>query len=448
MILQVNSRFLYTFISALIILAGSLFAIQYAKGGFRITDNGFARQTGVLSATSFPTAAEVYINGKMVTLTDDTLYLDPGTYSIEIFKDGYSPWRKELTIEKELVTVTNAQLFPTTPSLTPLTFTGAQNISPSPDGQKLLYYTASASAQAKKGLYVMELTNSFLSLQRGPKQIAEDDGRFDLSTVQFIWSPDSSQVMLISPEREVLLETDQKNVLASLPDISFSRKQILSEWQQEMYVREREFLREFPDEVIAMATQSARNVYFSPDKKRLLYTATAATTLPPDLVPPVPAPNSQPESRQILPGMIYVYDREEDRNFAVGLEPEFVATPQSKQLLALDLSQSTPLTLQASPSAFTTLQASTSALTASSFNAYYTPLYAATFQWYPDSKHLLYVRDNQVRIKSYDNTNESVLYSGPFNKNFLYPWPDGSKALILTSFSPEIPPNLYAIEVK
>jgi hypothetical protein len=473
MLLPMNRRFLYTFVSALIILTGSLIAIRWAKGDFRMTDNGFG-QTGLLSVNSFPTAAEVFINGKLATVTDDKLYLEPGEYTVEIFKDGYSPWRKQLQVQQELVTQTDALLFPSIPSLSPLTFTSAQNVSPSPDGQKLLYYTASASAQAKNGLYIFELTSNFLSLQKGARQIAEDAAEFDLANAKFIWSPDSSQVMVVSNDRQVLLDLDQKSDLRTLPDVSFRRRQILSEWQEEMYLRERQFLALFPDEVIAIATQSAKNVYFSPDKKRLLYTATASATLAENIVPPVPAPNNQPEDRSIDPGFIYVYDREEDKNFVVGEEQVFLnefeqpvvtpgspaprSTPQpseaaqpdrtAKQLLALDLFNNTPQTLAASPSAFTSLQATSSAQTARNFNTYYTPLYTSTFQWYPDSRHLLYAQDNQVRIKEYDGTNETALYSGPFILDFLYPWPDGSKILILTSFSLNTPHNLYAIEVK
>ncbi len=47
----------------------------------------------------------------------------------------------------------------------------------------------------------------------------------------------------------------------------------------------------------------------------------------------------------------------------------------------------------------------------------------------------------------YDGQNRTTLYSGPFVNRFLYPWPDGSRLLIQTSFSPETPANLYAIEL-
>lgn len=456
---KINTRVLYTLLTAIIIGVGTYFAIRYAQGGFRVTNQGFVAETGLLSANSFPTGAEVHINGKLSTATDDTLYLEPGSYDVEIVKDGYSPWRKTLQIEKELVTQTNALLFPSAPSLSPLTFTGVENVSPSPDGQKLIYYTASASSQTKNGLYVMDLSNSLNPLQRGSRQLAEDSNYFQLDAAKFIWSPDSSQIMIIDPNHEVLLDVNRQTDLNTLPDIRLKRKQILSEWEEEMYLREREFLGKFPPEIIAIATQSAKNVYISPDKKRLMYTATADITIPDTIVPPLPASNTQPEKRQLQSGEIYVYDREEDKNFYLGNESDLLANITStdsaqaqlfknqKYLLATDLDQEAK-SLESSPSAFQTLQATTSAQTADNFNRYHTSLFANTMQWFPDSKHIFYDNKTQIRVMEYDATNLTTLYSGPFAKNFIYPWPDGSKLIILTSFSPDSPLNLYAIELK
>ena len=55
---------------------------------------------------------------------------------------------------------------------------------------------------------------------------------------------------------------------------------------------------------------------------------------------------------------------------------------------------------------------------------------------------------NQVVIMNYDGSNPTVIYSGPFDKNFLQPNYDSNSVLILTTFNPDSPPNLYAIELK
>ena len=75
-------------------------------------------------------------------------------------------------------------------------------------------------------------------------------------------------------------------------------------------------------------------------------------------------------------------------------------------------------------------------------------MYANTFQWYPDSKHLLYIEENQIKIMEYDGGNQVTLYSGPFAEHFVYPSPNGDRLIIITSFSPDSPLNLYAVELK
>lgn len=452
----VNPRVLYTLFSALIIIAGSVIAIRFAQG-YRPSQNGSFQGNGLLAANSFPSGGEIYINGKLVGVTDNnTLYLSPGQYKVEILKDGYTPWQKTIQIQKELVTQTNAQLFRRVTGLTPLTFAGVKNIWPSPDGQKLLFYTASASAQTKNGLYLLDLSSNFLSQTHDPQQIAGETLGVDLSKALFVWSPENNQVVLSTGEKELLLDLSKQNDLSALPDISFRKKQLLSEWESELYLRERQYMSRFPDEVIQIATESAKNVYLSPDKMKIMYTATAAATLPDNLEPALPASDTQPEHRMIQPGMTYVYDRQEDKNFSISLDSvdkpaplsTASATLASKVILASDLFHKDAANLAASPSAFVRLQGVAAIDTAEKFRNYYSSLYSTGVQWFPDSKHIFYTNQNKIYITEYDNTNKTVVYDGPFADNFVYPWPDGSRLLILTTFSASSPMNLYAIELK
>lgn len=450
---KLNTRVAYAILSATIIMGGTLVAIQYAKGNYRFTQDGFVKETGLLSANSFPTGAQVLINDRLVTATDDTLYLDPDTYEVKIIKDGYVPWRKTISIEKELVAQTNARLFPTAPSLTPLTFTGAEDVSLSPDGQKILYYTASASAETKNGLYLLELDNNFLFLQKSARQLAVDVPSWQLNQAQYIWSPDSTQILLITAGHQVLLNLDRQQNLHTLPDVSLRRRQIMSQWEEEIYLRERQYLVKLPPEIIQYATQSARNVYLSPDRKKLLYTAQATYTLPDNILPLVPATNTQPETRNLEPNQVYIYDSEEDKNFQIGQEP--AVNPEShapafpqKSLLATDMFRSEPLSLDASPSAFTRLQGESLDQAVSHFQAYYTSLYSNSYQWFPDSRHIINAQNNNIKIMSYDGTNDTTIYSGPFAENFTYPWPNGNKLIILAAFNPDSPINLYAVDLE
>ncbi|HRS23258.1 MAG TPA: PEGA domain-containing protein, partial [Candidatus Woesebacteria bacterium] len=86
-----------------IIIVTSLIII-YAQG-YRISlEQGInLKATGILSVTSKPKAASVYINNHLVTATDNIVNLPPGDYDVKIVKDGYTPWQKRISLKKEVV---------------------------------------------------------------------------------------------------------------------------------------------------------------------------------------------------------------------------------------------------------------------------------------------------------------------------------------------------------
>jgi hypothetical protein len=449
------------------ILGGTFLMIRYAQG-YRPTKTGTIKGTGLLSANSFPSAAEVYVNGRLTTATDNTLNIDPGDYNIEIKKDGYHTWSKKLHIEKELVTETNAQLFPTSPSLEPLTYTGALNAIPSPDGTKLAFTVASASAIAKNGLYVQELTSSPISLNKTARQIARTESGYDYTTAHYTWSPNGSELLVsFASGAHILLDSGSFNDLASLKDVTVRLPQILSEWELELAREERVQLLKLPDFMAYVATTSATNLYFSPDNKRLLYQSTKDLELQTDQIPTLPSSSTQSETRSIKAGSWYVYDIKEDKNFATAEgklpEPSPSTTPKPKKVITklpslftpskltlLDNFQDPiPAELVSSPSAFHKLQTDISTLQSIVlFNAQYSPIFVGTIQWYPDSTHLILTTDSGIDLVEYDGTNRLTVYGGPMDKSIVYPWPDGSKIITRIAFSEGTLPNLYTIKLK
>jgi hypothetical protein len=290
------------------IFGGTYLMIRYAQG-YRPTKTLTVRGTGLLSAGSYPTAAEVYIGGKLTTATDNTLNLSPGEYFVEIKKDGYHTWSKKLSIVEELVTETSAQLFPTSPSLEPLTYTGALTPIPAPDGTKLAFTVASSSAQAKNGLYVQELSASPISLNKTARQIARTEVSYDYTTSSYTWSPNGSEILVaFTSGAHVLLDATRFNDLADLKDVTVRLPQILSEWELELAREERVRLLELPDFMTGVATSSATNLYFSPDGQRLLYQATLDFEIPSGLIPPLPSSAQQTESRPRKTGSWDIYD--------------------------------------------------------------------------------------------------------------------------------------------
>jgi hypothetical protein len=305
---QATTRFLIFFATLIFISGGTYLMIRYAQG-YRPTKTLTVRGTGLLSAGSYPTAAEVYIGGKLTTATDNTLNLSPGEYEVEIKKDGYHTWSKKIQIVAELVTETGAQLFPTSPSLEPLTYTGALTPIPAPDGTRLAFTVASASAQAKNGLYVQELSASPISLNKTARQIARTELSYDYTTSSYTWSPNGSEILVaFRSGAHVLLNPNNFNDLEGLKDVTVRLPQILSEWELELAREERIQLLKLPDFMAAVATQSATNLFFSPDNKRLLYQSTADITIPTGLVPPLPSSSTQRESPPHQSGAWYCYD--------------------------------------------------------------------------------------------------------------------------------------------
>ena len=167
----------------------------------------------------------------------------------------------------------------------------------------------------------------------------------------------------------------------------------------------------------AIATQSATALFWSPDEDKLMYLATASAQIPENLIPSLPATSSQPEDRNIEPNHIYIYDLEEDKNFKI-----------SVTAVEID-SKITPL---------------------EALSNRYSPLNLQPIQWYPDSNHVIIAEADKLIITEYDNTNQHTIYAGPFSNNFVYPWPNGSRLVILTSLNggTDLPPNLYSINLK
>lgn len=455
-----KAKYIMPIISIAIIAGGTYLAIQLGKG-YRPTTQGMAG-TGLLAANSFPPGAEVYLNGKLTTATDDTLNLSPGDYTVVLKKDGYLPWEKLLRLQKELVTQTNATLFKAVGSLTPLTLSGADNVTPSPDGQKLAYVVATASATAKNGLYIADLTSSPLSLQRGPRQISKSPSHFDLSRASLLWSPNSTQILVHAETKtsqyNYLLESDRMNDLDALPDVTPRLSIILSQWEEDITLRETKQFALLPGAMQQVATQSATNIYFSPNEDRVMYTGSEYAAIPEGLLPKPPSPNTQKEERNIQPNHLYIYDLTEDKNYDLGEIPVSVSNLQKRLLLTMDYQQSTPSAATQIGNQdvipltnYVKLQDSKSFIhTVQNFKAHYSSVYIDGFQWYPNSTHILITQSDRVEVIEFDATNRQTIYSGPFDEHFVYPWPDGSKLVILTNLNPATSRanNLYTVDIR
>jgi len=387
---------------------GAFLVLRFAQGYRLDLKRKTFSSTGILTVTSIPEGAQVWIDGKLKTATDDNLNLTPGDYWVEIKKDGFHPWQKKLIVEEQLVTSAYADLFSTFPDLKALTFTGAVNPVLSPDFQKVVFGTATASAE-KQGLWVLDLSGSPLGFSREPRQIVRnsENGR-DFSKGDYQWSPDSKQVLVTlseeaingnQVERRFLIEASRLTLEKRLVNLSeIELEALLERWQEEKLLREKESFSLLPEKLQKALNDNIGSFFFSPDQTKILYTATESAVIPENIIPPLPASNTQPEERQIEPNQVYVYDLKEDKNF-------FILEKQPEDKFPI-------------------------------------------FSWFPTSNHIFLVQTDQVELIEYDGANKIAAYSGQFENSFAFPFPDGKRILILTSISKNAPPNLYAVSLR
>ncbi len=405
------------------LILGTIVAIKFAKGYRPNIQNKSLQGTGLLSLTSYPKSARVIINDKLTTVTDDKLYLTPATYKVSIEKDGFHTWNKNLPIRTELVTSTDARLFPIITATSPLTFYQVKNASLNPDGTKIAYTLNNAPQSVSNGLYIHSITSNLLG--SSVLQIAESASGRDYANSLMIWSPDSSQLLVIFTEKSkttekitsaYLLSTKEKNA-NPLSDVTIRLPLIISEWQDQYAKINLPTLALFPEYLKNILTTNAYNVYFSPDKEKVIYTPKTNTNLPiNDIGSALPNINSTPDSRALLKNKTYLFDLKEGTNYQLD-----VATKSGEIQKEIILASS------ATPSADIN---SLKQLKAQSES-----YYVSNFSWYSNSRQVIIVNNNGVNIVDYDGENlVNINPVIPLN-NFAVPSTDGTKLITLTNLN-------------
>ncbi|MEK7551743.1 MAG: PEGA domain-containing protein [Patescibacteria group bacterium] len=357
--------------------------------------------TGLLVATSVPDGAQVFINNHLTTATDNTINLEPGEYNVKIFKDGYFPWQKKIIVKKEVVSKADALLLPNAPKLESITNIGVSNAVIDPTRSKLAYTVASQSA-LKNGIYVLDMTlRPILTLQSASTQIATDTiSRFSQSTLK--WSPDSKQILssFDLPRSDFLLLANSLNT--NPQDVTATLLSVNTAWKKLKDDKQIAFTNSLPRKLRPIVSEYFTVLEWSDDETKVLYTASVSATLPIIITPPLIGVDSAPEERELEKGKTYVYDIKEDRNYKI-----LDSLPTKEEGSHLPL------------------------------------------MWFPDSKHLIYVNSGKIDIMEYNAGNQTTIYAGPFVDNFVFPWPDASKIVILTNLgNPANNPNLYTISLK
>ena len=392
------------FIITLIIVGGlGVFATYYARGyKFDLKTLKF-QPNGILVLKSEPDGASVYINGELKTATNANLSIAPGTYDVEVKKDGYFSWYKRLTIEKEIVTQAAVSLFKNAPSLSPTTLSGAVNVVMSEDGSKIVFSVLPSKSitNDKTGLWTLDTFSLPLGFGSGPKRIADGD----MTNATYAFSSDSRQLLLTVSEGIFLIDTGSFTSQNQRVNVASREDEILAEWKAEKENTNQSLIRNLPPELADILSRKAAAFIFSPDDNMIAYTASGSATIPDNLIKPLPGASSQTQERNIQSGRTYVYDIKEDRNFLITDQPVTISNSDKPEIPAL--------------------------------------------RWMSSSKHLLWAGPNQAVIMDYDGTNRQVVYSGSYVMPSVFPFSNTTKLLILTNLgSPASAANLYTLTVK
>lgn len=456
-------RLLLTIVIIIILVVGTYVAIQFAKG-YRpnLTERGL-NGLGLLSATSYPKSAQVYIDDRLTTATDDTLYLNPGNYTVKITKDGFSPWTKNFPISPELVSATDARLFPSPPSITPLTYNGAENVAISPDGTKILFVTNNAPLNTDNGVFILSLnslTNNFL----GNSQITQiaDMSLYDYTKAKFFWSPDSNQILtlFIDSKDQIssshLLSAKSMNKSKDLTDTTVRLSQIISDWQRQIERNNNSLLKLLPD-YLTEIIKSSVNVYFSPDQEKILYTATKDQNLPENpLKKSLPSINPTPENRDLKNNLTYVFDIKEGTNYQIKSTNIPDKDSASTLLLPIDITPTaspsgtiTPTKTATTPTPTPEIIKEPIITTLKKLNTQTNSLLVNNLSWYSTSRHLLIVSGDEIAVIEYDGNNQTTIFQTNIENSIALPSPDGHRLIILTSLNQKNNlPNLFSLDLK
>ncbi len=364
--------------------------------------------TGILVANSNPDGAMILINGKLEGATDQNIVLKPGTYDVEIKKDGFTSWKRNVRIKGELVVQANALLFPQNPTLSPITSLGVVRAFASISGDRIIIISDEGDPE-KDGLYLLENTRNPITRINPLSKIAlksvftQEPATFDFSKTEIEFSPDEKQILVttyvsietaksngVSVSKSAHYLLDATSTTESPLDVTASIDAVKSAWEEEKALLNVKSFKGFKKPFAEVAMKAFDVIAFSPDDNRILYVASQSATIPQVIKPALVSPNQTPETRSIEQGNIYVYDAEEDRNYVIMKNPAGLSTSELAQIL----------------------------------------------MWYPTSTHLIQKEADKVSVMDYDGTNKRTVYSGPFSADFLAPSKDG-RLFILTNFNSE-----------
>ena len=371
-----SKKFLITIATLIAIAIVASIAIFLAKGYTFSPKERRIVGTGIITISSEPDAASVYIDGHLTTATNATVSsLTPKDYSVKVIKEGFIPWEKKISVKEGLVTEVKVTLFPAIPTIYPLTFNGVESPTLSPDGGKLAYIVPSGK---KGGVWVWtQMRNQPISFARSaePHQIATNSTA-DFSQAALRWSADSKQVLATVGNNNYLLDFDRMNTEPR--DITPLLESTLKTWEEDAQAQEASRVAIILDTKLRQIASDSGVLRWSPDETKFMVRTEPLLE----------------EDKLKLISDFKVYDLEDKKEYS--LPP------------------------------------------------------ARAHIWLPDSRHIILVEEKSISVIDFDGSNKAVIYAGSFIDDFVFPWSDSSRLVIISSFPTPTAsePNLYGINLK
>ena len=386
----------------LFFIALALAMIGFARGYRFNVQNRLLSPTGILAISSSPKTAKIFVNGDFKGVTDLNLTLPPGTYTIELKKDGFSSYKKTLTLKGEIVEAVDPILFPINPSLSPITNLGITKAVQVDSSDRSILFSQNGDEE-KDGIYLFDAQRRALSLFPPLRPLllkSKLPPILDLNTAVVNFSNNYEQAVIEFKAGDYdttayLIALDKENQEPF--DITNSKDTLLAAWQAQRLEETAKFLEALPLKIQPIASSSFSQISFSRDNTKILYRAIQNTTLPLIINPPLIASNQTKENRELKKGSVYIYDKREDKNFLIADE-------------TADLSR---------------------------------------IAWYVDSKRLVFKEADKISISLYDGESRQAVYSGPLQQDYFAVTTDG-RILILANFNPQSNkfPDVYQVSIR
>lgn len=430
------------FVVFLSVLVGT---ITYSRGyRLNILQNQIT-SSGLVAVTSNPKSAKIYIDGDFEGVTDTTVYLQPGTYSFTIIKDGYFPWKKTVAVKGEIVYSVDATLYPINSSLNPLTNIGIErSVRFGVGEQKALLFSKKrsideieeatvikdATSEKRDGLFVFDPNNRAVTIFSPLTSVAEYKVfpvELIPQNISIVFSPNYDQAILFvllseNPDNSNNIENQNPELapsnkypqiydsafLISLNsyndsplDVTASAGSLIDAWAQKKSKNIDDLVSSYSKKIQLFLKESTAMIDISQDKNLIMYSATAEATLTQVLKNSLIGSNQTEDVRSTEVDSIYVYDVKEDRNYKI---TDQNADPNDE--------------------------------------------IGAIF-FHPNSRNIVYSKEDNIVIADFDGLNRQRVYSGPFTKDFLAITNDG-RLIILTNLNPSQNKvgDIYAVGIR